>query len=231
MKNEIVISASKVKRRKKIKKISKLVILIILFLLLMSYIVISLIYNRGSFSISLDKNLYLKHGVVIYDDPTYKVFRTDLYAETLDTFDNISYKWLPTDLHDLGGGSHNGDNYISYTFFVENLGDTTIDYWSEITLEDVIKNVDEAIRIRVYKNEEVVTYAKIGYDDKPEKETTPFKSKDIVELKQVKGFAPKDINRYTIVIWLEGNDPQCNDNILGGEVKIVMAFNSELIEK
>ena len=120
---------------------------------------------------------------------------------------------------------------MSYTFYIENLGDKITNYWSEIVIDDVIKNVDEAVRVRVYKNGEYATYAKLAKNGQPEKETVPFESDKIIKSERVENFKPGDKNKYTIVIWLEGTDPECNDNILGGEIKIHMAFNSEFVEE
>ena len=39
-----------------------------------------------------------------------------------------------------------------------------------------------------------------------------------------KKFEPKAKDKYTIVIWLEGNDPDCLDNIIGGTMKLGMKF-------
>jgi hypothetical protein len=178
----------------------------------------------------LDKNLYLKNNIIIYDDPNYKVYRSELFAPTVDTFDNISYKWLPDNL-DNQDGSHNGDNYVAYTFYIENLGEEASDYWSEVVVDDVIKNVDEVVRIRIYKNGNYTTYAKLSAMEQPEKNTVPFQSDTLITLDHVKDFKPGDKNKYTIVIWLEGNDPECTDNILGGEIKIHMSFNSEVVAK
>jgi len=230
MNNKYLLSASKVKLKKKIVKFAKLALLILVLSLLILYVVASVVYNNGNFSVTLDKNLYLERSIIIYDDPNYKVFRSELYAKTLDTLDNISYKWLPEDLNNYNG-SHNGENYIAYSFYIENLGDKASDYWTELIIDDVIKNVDEAIRIRVYKNGNYTTYAKLSNRGNPEKDTTAFQSDTLVAMEKVEKFKPGDINKYTIVIWLEGNDPECTDNILGGEIKIHMAFNSEFVEK
>ncbi len=231
MNGEITLSANKVKRRKKIKKNTKLILLILLLLLLILYVVVGIVYNSGNFSVTLDKNLYLERSIIVYDDPDYKVFRTELYARTIPHLDNISYKWLPDDLNDHPGGSHNGENYVVYTFFVENLGANVSDYWTEIIIDDVIKNVDEAIRIRVYKNGEAVTYAKVARNGEPEPNTVAFQSDDLVVRSHIESFKPGDIDKYTIIIWLEGSDPECTDNILGGEIKVHMDFKSEIVEK
>ena len=164
MKKDVVTRAKKVKRKKKIVKVLKIILLILLLLLLILYIAFSLIYNNGSFSITLDRNLYVKNGIIIYDDPDYKVFRTELQAETMDFIDNIKYTWLPDNLDTRSDGSHNGENYVAYTFYIENLGEQIADYWTEVVIDDVIKNVDEAIRIRVYKNGNSITYAKASYN-------------------------------------------------------------------
>ena len=157
-----------------------------MLILLISYIVVGVVYSSGSFTISLDQNLYFERGIIIYDDPDYKVYRSELYARTVDSFDNITYRWLPNDLHEHRGGSHNGDNYVAYTFFVENTGDKVADYWVEVVIDDAINNVDEAVRIRIYRNSEYVTYAKLGRNGRPEIDTTPFLSDTLIALIMLK---------------------------------------------
>ena len=226
----ITLTTTKLKKEKKIKRIVKIVLLLILLLLAILYSVIGIVYNNSNFSITLDRNLYYDKGLIVYDDPDYKVYRSELYALSPDTFDNISYRWLPENIHDSRGGSHNGSNYLAYTFYVENTGKDTADYYSEIEIVDVIKNVDEAVRIRVYKNDVQTTYAKMSDKNEPEKNTTPFLEDRLVSLDHVENFKPGDIDKYTVVLWLEGSDPECTDNILGGEIKIVMSFNSEYVD-
>src|SRR5574344_576769 len=129
--SKILTSANKVKRKKRTTKIIKLALLIFILLLFILYVVVGIIYNGGNFSITLDRNLYLDRGIIIYDNPDYKLFRSELYAKTVDYFDNISYKWLPKDITEHNG-SHNGENYLAYTFYIENQGKDVSDYWSEI---------------------------------------------------------------------------------------------------
>ena len=44
------------------------------------------------------------------------------------------------------------------------------------------------------------------------------------------GFMPGDIDKYTIVVWLEGNDLECIDSILGGEMKMIMTIGEDNID-
>lgn len=219
----------RIRRRRRAKKIAKILLLSILLLLLIIYIIIGVIYNSGSFTISLDRNLYFDRGLIIYERPDYKVYRSELFAKSVDYFDNISYKWLPENLESQDG-SHNGDNYVAYTFYIENTGVNVTDYWYEVNVSDVLKNVDEAVRIRLYKNGQFVTYAKISKRGQPEPNTTVFETDSLVIREHEDGFKPGGIDKFTIVIWLEGSDPECTDNILGGEIKVNMDFKSEIVD-
>ena len=89
MKNKLTLKSEKIKREKRFRKIVMLVLIILMLLLAFVYFTVGIIYNSGNFSITLDSNLYFDKGLIVYDDDTYKVYRTELYAETPETFDNI----------------------------------------------------------------------------------------------------------------------------------------------
>jgi hypothetical protein len=36
---------------------------------------------------------------------------------------------------------------------------------------------------------------------------------------------PGECTKYTIVVWLEGNDPDCIDWLIGGQLKVDMLMN------
>lgn len=231
MHSKLTLKSKKLKTEKKVRKIFMLILIILMLLLLLAYFVVGIIYNSGNFSITLDRNLYFEKGLIVYDDSTYKVYRTELYAEVPKSFDNIYYKWLPNDLHNHEGGSHNGDNYFAYTFYIENTSEQTSDYWTELVIDDVIKNVDEAVRIRVYRDGESTTYAKKTLDGTAEPDTVPFESDELIVREHIIDFKPGTISKYTVVLWIEGSDPECTDNILGGEFKVHMDFKSENTEE
>ena len=66
----------------------------------------------------------------------------------------------------------------------------------------------------------------MGANGQPEPNTVPFVDGKTVALQQVTNLKPGDIDKYTVVLWIEGSDPECTDNILGGEFKVQMIFNS-----
>lgn len=222
----------KIRRQKKTKRVILLMILFLLLGLLIAYLVTSVFYNQGQFSISLDRNLYLNRGILLYDKSDYKVYQSELVAPTVDYFDNIRSTWLPNNLDYDEAGSHNGENYVAYTWYIENLGDDTSDFWTDLVVDDVVKNIDEAIRVRVYKNGVSETYAKRSrLTGGNEAGTVAFQSNELIKRDHIENFRPGDKIRYTIVFWLEGTDPDCTDALLGGEIKMHMEFNSEFVDK
>jgi hypothetical protein len=144
--------------------------------------------------------------------------------------DNISITWLPDNLDTEADGSHNGDNYIAYTFYVENEGTDTINYWYSTIIDDVILNVDEAIRVKLFLNGDETVYAKKnGYTEEPEDGTQAFYSDTTVMSECRQDFNPGDVDRFTIVIFIEGDDPDCTNALLGGELKMHMEITEEHI--
>ena len=117
-----------------------------------------------------------------------------------------------------------------YSFYIENTGKDAVDYWTEFIIDDAIKNVDEAIRIRIYFDGKYVDYAKSSITGEAEPGTVKFLSDDVVFQDSIKNFKPDEIHRYTIVIWLEGSDLECTNDILGGEIRAHMNFKSEVRE-
>ncbi len=234
MAKEVLVTADKINRRKKIVKITKRVSLILFILLAFIFIILSLIYKGGKFVITLDPNAEMETSLILYENQEDREFKRKLYADEMPFMDNISIKWLPDNIDTEKDGSHNGENYIAYTFYVEHRGKQMVNYWYEVIIDDVIKRVDEAIRIMIFLDGEPTVYAKINNETKePEPETTPFYSSKIVKgeniavLEERKNFTPGDVDKFTIVVWLEGDDPDCVNAIIGGEIKMHMNIREE----
>lgn len=230
MAKQVIITADKIKKTKRFTRILRLGIIGAMTGMTLLFMVLNLVYNGGKFSIDLDQEFAEKSGIVLYEDSEAKATTRRLYAEDIEYMDNISINWIPSDIHDEADGTHNGKNYIAYTFYIENQGEETVDYWYTIFIDDVIKDVDEAVRIMVFRNDEKTVYAKINADtNKPEKDTKVFYSEDIAVVENREGLQPKEYDKFTIVIWLEGDDPDCVNKIIGGEIKLHMEINEERI--
>lgn len=158
-----------------------------------------------------------------------------------------------------GEGEEKGNGaYFAYTFFVRNAGeevngkDATVDYMTTLKVVSVNRDVnseetsgeavttkagsfgaDEAMRVMVFINGEPTVYAKPKFGTDNVKEFFAA-DENFVSDKTVMEYVRRDfgvdtVDRYTVVIWLEGEDPECVNDIMAGEVKLKMEF--DVIEK
>ena len=230
MKEKVVNSAKKLARKKTRNRVLKIILVIIVLFLINLYIVLRLMYIGENFTVTLDSEYGMESGLVVYEDPNDIKIRTYLKSEPINYFTDISVNWLPQNIDNEGNGSHNGQNYIAYTFYASNKGQDTINYWATIEIEDVIKNVDEAIRVMVIKNGERTIYAKKNKSTgNAENNTQPFYSDNVIMLEKNENFQVDSEDKYTIVIWVEGDDPDCTDELIGGEIKMNMRLTEEHI--
>lgn len=234
MAKDVIITADSIRKWRKRKRLAIITLLILLFVLIIVYILLQINYSEGSFMVTLKDNKTLESGMAVYEslnDPTGK---RKIYAEDIQFMDNISIKWLPDDIDDPKyEGSHNGENYIAFSFYIENQGKDVMNYWYDMYLDDVIKNVDEAARIIIYLNGEKTVYAKVNsLDGKAEADTKAWRSdKDgTIILEQRKDFKPGDLDRVTVVVYIEGDDPECTNALLGGMLKMHMEITEEHIK-
>lgn len=230
MKRQMYLTTDKFQKRRKLRRIVKSSLLGLLSLLIVLYLILQVIYEEGRFTVTLDYNKDLRSGLAIFENASDPTGKTQLQAGKIEFLDNIAMSWLPDDLHEQAEGSHNGDNYIAYTFYVENQGSEIQNYWYEIVMKDVIKDVDEAVRVMIYLNGEKTVYAKVSsITGEAEEGTIPFRSDNPIVLEKRENFSPGDRDKFTIVIWLEGPDPDCVDSIIGGELKLEMNITDEHI--
>jgi hypothetical protein len=231
MKDKLVVkvTAESVYKHKLLRRISMIAVSVLLLFTSAVYAVIYMINQTGNFTISLDPNLKATQNIIMSPYSDFREESITLVAQSLDYMDNISESWLPDNL-DEQEGEHSKDNYIAYTFFLKNAGENIVDYKASINIRSVIKGVDEAVRVKVYHNGEKIVYAKVNKSTKePEPNTTPFTSNTRVMEQSRKKFEPGEVDRFTIIIWLEGDDPECVDDILGGEMKMFMLISEDII--
>lgn len=215
-------TAKSVRKRNVMLKLG-IIILLIIILLLGAFYALSVFVNKaGNFTVWIqdgDMNL-----ITLSDTPDFEKCSTMLEADIIPQMDNITKSWMPDNLTEIDG-CHNGENYIAYTFYLKNAGINEIDYSSQIDIHAVTLGADHAVRVMVIKNGEETVYAKAQKDStEPEPDTEPFLSNTVVMSDVTESFAPGEFDKYTVVIWLEGEDPECIDNIRGGVVKMSMHF-------
>ena len=158
---------------------------------------------------------------------------------------NISRTSLPENLNDVNG-EHNGDNYVAYTFYLKNTGTASYSYDYTLNISRATLNIDSAVRVRLYftpdyykAETDQINYGgayteyakpKTNGNGLPETEIdgtvmTNFVSSEVITNGRVDNFNPGDMAKITVVIWIEGDDPDCTDDLLGGQFKVDMIMS------
>lgn len=220
---EVKVTAKDVKRNRVFFKAVIVILLFLLLLISITYGILYIVNTNGNFTITLDKNAYENEKLEVSPRKDFQYTTHKLVVDNLDYIDNITESWIPANVDNEADGPHNGNNYMAYTFYVRNSSQDVISYSRAIEILAKVKNVDDAVRVKVYLNGESIVYAKRTPDtDEPEPGTTPFVSDKLVMSALREDFHPGDVDKYTVVIWLEGNDPECINDIIGGELKMQM---------
>lgn len=239
--------AVEIKRTKRYGRLTVSAIGLVAALTLIVYVASLLFTQYGGFTINVKEYGDGGYALALCEKPDFKTSTSRLTAAEIKNINNITYTNLPDDLNDLNG-SHNGKDYLAYTFYVKNTGEKECGYKYSLVITRATVGIDSAIRVRIYFNPdyydsvsdeysvsgEYTDYAKpkTGGNGSPEVDPgnrvmTNFVSNDIVAEAERSSFKPGDISKITVVIWLEGEDPDCTDDVLGGQFKTDM--NIEIV--
>ena len=213
-------------RTQRWKRRSLALLTVLVLFLFIIWLISMLTTQWGDLVISLDRGA-VKEGITISETGKKEDHAVILSAEKVKDVTNITYDWLPFKELDKKEGSYNGKNYLAYTFYLENNGKETVTYTGSLETIGASKSVDEAVRVMVYKNGKPAIYAKDKYKQpgKAEEDTTMFVNDTTVMQTETKNFKPGDKDKYTIVAWVEGNDPECVNDIMGGFIRMRMLFS------
>ncbi len=200
-----------------------LIALILLFCTLFAFAFMQ--ENMGNFTINLNRLELFRYGVAIADDSNFTDATARLQAEVVSNGTNIAAEDLPDNLDDVDG-SHNGRNYVAYTFYIRNAGKVDLNYAATVKIASATKGVEKAARVKVWRNGEAVVYAAAAADGNPEQGCVSFESDSVVCTYEEENFQVGNVDKYTVVIWLDGDDPECVDDIVGGAVEFAMDFDT-----
>lgn len=238
-------TAKEVKRYRTYQRIIPVGIGAVSALLIIVY-VISLLFQRyGSFTVKVQDYEDRKYALSLSESESFTSFSSRLNSKAAKDITNIDGNSLPNNLNDISG-EHNGKNYVAYTFYIKNTGESACTYRYSLTISRRTAGIDAAARVRLYfepfyydsvsgehtYGTAYTDYAKpkTGTGGEPEVDPdnrvmTNFVSESTVTEGSVYNFKPGDISKVTVVIWLEGNDPDCTDDILGGQFKLDMIMD------
>lgn len=243
---EIRTTARQVNKRRQLTRILLTIVLLLLVLMTSVFACASILNKAGRFTINLDPDAFNKYGISISETEDFANPTIMLEGTALDNMWNITQEWLLNNPNnrqyyseddptyesyaglDQEEGTHNGKDYIAYTFWIKNSGTKDAGYYGTLDIDSVAKGADEAMRVMVFRNGVPTVYGKTPKNPNAQYATFGidefFTSNAVVTEFMRKGFKVDEIDRYTVIIWLEGWDPECVNDILGGEVKLSMNF-------
>ena len=206
------------------KKILTTALSCLVILTVVIFIAAALYKNTGSFTVGVNKVDLQKYGISLSESRDMKYATSHLSVNINEKITNIAEEEIPENV-DMIDGEHNGDNYIAYTFYLQNAGELEVSYEYEITISNITNGIDEAVHLRLYVDGECTHYAKTKSDGSgPEYGAEEFYSLGVVEKKRIDGLSPGEKTKFTVVIWLEGNDYDCVDRVIDGLAKFDMTF-------
>ena len=228
-------TAGEVRIYRKLTKLIPIAMGCIAAFVVIVYIIAVLYARYGSFTVAVDKYQNLEYALTLSETKDFANPTSRLNCDINKSITNIDGTTLDELNLGLLDGDDSGENYVCYTFYLKNGGKAIVNFKYAIVIANMTLGIENAVRIRLLTNcngengtNDLYAMA-AGLDGNnnaiPEPGTTPFYDKYTVCSDEIVNFAPGDVCKYTVVIWLEGNDPECIDPILGGEFKIDMKFN------
>lgn len=177
----------------------------------------------GSFVVSAENNRDSDCRISLSETSAFLNPTVKLTAGAIEGMDNITYDWLPEDLESQDGG-HNGENYLAYSFYLKNEGQTALTYEGKIVIDEATRGIEEAVRVMVIQNgARTICASPRSGTELPEPGTVPFASSTVAFVSET-DIEAEQMDRYTVVVWLEGEDPECVDRVKGGKMSLRMNF-------
>lgn len=236
--------SKKVKKREALIRILAIILVILLLFLSIMFACSSYVNKAGDFTVTMDKDAF-NIGITLSETPGFENPTRFLTGDKCENMADCTYAWLPDDIDSIDGSHNrsNGEEFLAYTFYVKNAGEVDVKYNAKILIDSVALGADEAMRVMVFRNGEPTIYAKPqkGTTDKLEENKD---NKGIIQYTVDKNFVTNTkvmeenfdlfpvntVDKYTVVVWLEGWDPECVDKILDGEIKMSMSFWCEPLD-
>jgi hypothetical protein len=191
------------------------------------YLLTLLFSRNGTFTVKAQSLTDVNKRIALSETVGFANPTSQLNSSGINEMDNITYDWLPLDELDIYDGAYNGENYIVYTFFVKNTGKEDLDYQAELFYTKATRGIENAARVMIYYNGEPTVYAAPSADGGSE--VVPVGLTDFYDdttvSSEIRSLAVDECDRYTVVIWLEGEDPECVDDVRSGTLKMEMDFD------
>lgn len=213
--------------------------LLIVFIFIFAMIALLTYYgqNVGCFTISMSDKAS-NQSIYISTDPTFESYSPRLICDSLYQAKNIPYPVIKYEYARQTDGVYVSEDksYIGYTFYLKNMGDESVSLRETMTVNQETKNVSSCCWLWQFEgeNDNVGTIYQKKDDIPHEYESTYRQNRtewgtsksdqNTVISKTIDNIEPQEIIKFTLILWIEGDDPDCNDDILGGQINFNLEF-------
>lgn len=207
------------------------IILVILLLFLFGLFSCTTYISNGNFTVTTDADAF-NAGISLSETNDFDNPQRVIMGSEFEKMREGTYPQIPEDIDKFDGSKNiitdNGMYYYTYSFYVKNTGTEDGGYNAKLNIDSYTQGADEALRVMVIRDGKRTVYAKPQLGTKNVLEE--FADKNFVSNRLVADIVNEDfkadsVEKITVVIWFEGEDPECVDDILKGEVKLSMDFS------
>ncbi len=220
----------------------KWILLLTLLVTSILIILVMLLGNQsGNFVVKVESGDANK-SIAITDSYEDRVYTNKLVANGIEGMTNTTPRWfLDGDTEEeqniglkkltteLGNTIDDSTAYI-YTFLIVNTGNNAVSINLEMNVSNTSNGVDDAIRVMSYNDdsESINIYQKADVNDTVyayyPTQPTLFLSENVVYDESVTVLPTTDPEhpsfiKYSVIFWLEGQDPECTEAIFNGTIK------------
>jgi hypothetical protein len=232
MKLSTVLTTNKILKRRKFYTLG----LIITFLLSLTFGVVTFYgQDTGNFVMSVDYDAF-NRGIILSETKTLEATSSRLMTEPIENAKDITYNWIQVDkVLETDGNYIDPDiDYMAYTFYLQNNGLETVDVTYSVRITEITKDLDKAIRVMIIEDGVQTIYQRTDEADElgnlPEyqeelPESVEFLNDYTVARITINRFTPQQVKKFSIIMWIEGEDPDTTDEIAGGSIKMQMSFS------
>ena len=220
----------------------KWILLLTLLVTSILIILVMLLGNQsGNFVVKVESGDANK-SIAITDSYEDRVYTNKLVASGIEGMTNTTPRWfLDGDTEEeqniglkkltteLGNKIDDSTAYI-YTFLIVNTGNNAVSINLEMNVSNTSNGVDDAIRVMSYNDdsESINIYQKADVNDTVyayyPAQPTLFLSENVVYNESVTVLPTTDPEKpsfikYSVIFWLEGQDPECTEAIFNGTIR------------
>lgn len=192
----------------------------------------------GNFIITLD-NKDVFSSISLVEEKDSNLTSPRLYADSVSDLPDLSFDELKLlEAVEADGNYFDPEfKYFAYSFYLVNNGLETVNIEMEYRITEVHRQTDEMIRIIIIKNDDIENLSADNLKmykkaDKVPHEYNPahpvaeqFVDDKTVFKSEIEAFAPEQRIKFTVIIYIEGEDPDSTDDKYGGQIKMSLRFS------